>query len=253
MLHVRTLTPADKRNDMTTVTTGPTSERYKQAGGSLGDFGVFPPPLGGREQLAPWWPAARAGTRTRQPFRSLDHEPDADLVRLAASGRRDAWAALVKRFAPLVMRVARSVGLSEADAADVSQATWLRFMRSCQGIREPERIAGWLTTTARRESFRLAGASYRAVPVEDLCSESSSDYSEPGADEHALAAYWEGALERAFSNLPFRDQRLLRLLVDGSGASYRDIALTLDIPVGSIGPLRQRALAALRARLGNVP
>ena len=45
------------------------------------------------------------------------------------------------------------------------------------------------------------------------------------------------------------DQALLRLLTADPRPPYEEIAAALDMPIGSIGPTRQRALARLREQL----
>jgi DNA-directed RNA polymerase specialized sigma24 family protein len=46
--------------------------------------------------------------------------------------------------------------------------------------------------------------------------------------------------------LPTRSRLLLRLLSADSPLSYKEISEALSMPIGSIGPSRQRALAQLR-------
>src|SRR5215210_6631372 len=79
----------------------------------------------------------------------------AGLVRAAAAGNEPAWNRLVETYAGLVWAVARSHQLSEADAADVAQATWLRLVEHLDDLHEPERVGAWLATTARRECLRI--------------------------------------------------------------------------------------------------
>ena len=61
------------------------------------------------------------------------------------------------------------------------------------------------------------------------------------------------ALARALRRLPTRDQELLTLLCAAAPPSYREISRRLAMPIGSIGPTRQRALARLREELLKDP
>jgi RNA polymerase sigma factor (sigma-70 family) len=88
-----------------------------------------------------------------------------DLVRCAGAGDFDAWNELVNRFAGMVWTVARRHRLNAADAADVSQTTWLRLVEQLNRIEHPERVGGWLATTARRESLRVLRLADRQVPT----------------------------------------------------------------------------------------
>jgi DNA-directed RNA polymerase specialized sigma24 family protein len=42
----------------------------------------------------------------------------------------------------------RAHGLDHHAAADVSQVTWLRLCTTLGSLRQPERVGGWLATTA---------------------------------------------------------------------------------------------------------
>ena len=52
---------------------------------------------------------------------------------------------------PLHITVIRGFRLSEADTADVFQATWFRLVEQLGSIRDGDGLGGWLATTARRE------------------------------------------------------------------------------------------------------
>ena len=54
------------------------------------------------------------------------------------------------------------------------------------------------------------------------------------------------AVRRSLDRLRPSDQSLLRMLMAEPRPAYEEIAATLDMPVGSIGPTRARALARLR-------
>src|ERR1700716_3960402 len=86
------------------------------------------------------------------------------LVAAAAGGDEGAWSELVDHFAGLVWSVIRGYRMSAADAADVSQTTWLRLAEHIHKVREPERIGAWLATTAGRECLRMIRQSQGAVP-----------------------------------------------------------------------------------------
>src|SRR5207248_5752017 len=88
----------------------------------------------------------------------------AELVGAAIAGDAAAWNELVERFAGLVWAIARRHRLSAADAADVSQTTWLRLVEHLERIQQPERIGAWLATTARHESLRVLRLAERQIP-----------------------------------------------------------------------------------------
>ena len=53
-------------------------------------------------------------------------------------------------------------------------------------------------------------------------------------------------LSRAITALPERQRLVLIELLKEESRSYLDVSRRLDLPVGSIGPTRQRAIARLR-------
>src|SRR5215218_10059262 len=77
----------------------------------------------------------------------------ASIVRSATDGDALAWSELFRRFTRRIGAVARAHGLGVHEADDVVQDTWLRALEHLGDLRDPESVAGWLNTTARRESL----------------------------------------------------------------------------------------------------
>jgi RNA polymerase sigma factor (sigma-70 family) len=171
----------------------------------------------------------------------------AQLVASAARGSRDAWNCLVEEFGGMVWAVARAHRLSEADAADVSQATWVRLVEHLDAINEPARVGAWLATTARRECLRvLRVAQHQVLSGEEPVDLPSADAS---PEDDLILAERDEVLWHCFARLRTRDQALLRLLVADPRPTYEEISAVLDMPIGSIGPTRERALGRLRKEL----
>ncbi len=170
-----------------------------------------------------------------------------DLVRAALAGSEPAWEELVDRFAPLVWSIARAHRLDRASAKDVSQEVWSRLAQRVGTIREPDRIAGWLATTARNEAIRALNKADRERP-DDRIADALPPSADPAAvdlirrdDAHTVVA--------AFTRLDGRCQLLLRLLLVEPRLSYDEISEALEMPIGSIGPTRARCLDKLRREL----
>jgi RNA polymerase sigma factor (sigma-70 family) len=173
----------------------------------------------------------------------------ADAVRRAAKGDQRAWDALVAAFGRMVWAVATGHRLGPADAGEVSQTTWLRLVEHLDRIEQPERLGGWLATTARRESLRLIKLRSREFPTDD---ESRLDHAgdAPTPETVALDHERDADVRRAFSELPERCRLLLHLVVVVK-PPYAEVAAALDMPIGSIGPTRARCLERLRRLLGG--
>jgi RNA polymerase sigma factor (sigma-70 family) len=161
----------------------------------------------------------------------------------AASGDASAWKALRERYAARVCSVARRHRLASHDVEDVLQTTWLRLFEHADRIREPRALGGWLETTARRESLRIVEASQREWSMDQ---ESMPDAEDAPLPEQVSVAERRAALAAALTALPPRHRELMSMLLTEPAPSYAEIARRLDMPIGSIGPIRARSLARLR-------
>lgn len=170
------------------------------------------------------------------------------LLAAAAQGDQRAWDAIVDRYGGLVWAVARSHRLDRADAGDVAQTVWLRLVENLGRIRDPDRLAGWLATTARHECLRLLRRSGREAPH----SSESPDEATPPEDSpewQVLASERRRVVAAAVAGLTPRCRDLLRILSASPDLSYAEVSAALGMPVGSIGPTRARCLEHLRRRL----
>jgi RNA polymerase sigma factor (sigma-70 family) len=179
----------------------------------------------------------------------LERLDTVELVTLARARDRDAWHELVRRYAPLVWRVAQSFRLDHADAKDVSQNTWFALAERLGGLREPARLAAWLTTVARREALRMRELRRREVRPDwwpegvevvttDRCPEAC-----------ALRTVRDQLLWRAFAALPENCRRLLGLVAHAPELSYGQVAQLLGMKSSAVGSSRNRCLHALRRKL----
>lgn len=177
---------------------------------------------------------------------------DAELLLAIRRGEPGAWDALVDRFVGRVWAVARAHRLSDADAQDVSQVTWLRLVTHIDTIREPERVGAWLATTARHECLRLLRKGGRELPVDDETGFDAYPAAELPPESRLVAQERDLVLWAAVGGLSAKCQRLLRMLMADPEPSYAEVGAALGMAIGSIGPTRQRCLAHLRERLARI-
>jgi RNA polymerase sigma factor (sigma-70 family) len=171
----------------------------------------------------------------------------AELVEAARAGDQAAWDRLVERFLPLVHSIAARHRLTRADADDVNQTVWLRLVEHLDEIRNPNALAGWIATTTRHESLRLLRLRGRTVLVDPLGpSPLDGQVTSEDLTGDLERAERHHALREALLELPEDRRTLLMMLLHDPPLSYGEISERLDIPVGSIGPTRARALAQLR-------
>ena len=180
-----------------------------------------------------------------------DSDPVPGWVKAAAAGDQEAWDLLVDRFGGLVWAICREHRLSDSDAADTVQLTWLRLLENLDRIRDPQRLAGWLATTCRRECLAVLRKSKTTIPTADDLLDVVMGGS-GAADQPVLATEQRAILWQAFARLSDWCQRVLRALIldaEDGPPSYRLVAAQLQTPVGGLGPTRARCLSQLRKLL----
>ncbi|MFF4486130.1 RNA polymerase sigma factor [Streptomyces sp. NPDC001544] len=186
---------------------------------------------------------------------AVDRADVGALVASAVDGDAAAWKALVEGLSPLVWSVVRAHRLSDADGSEVYQTVWFRFAQHLGRIREPEKAGSWLASTARHECLKVIKGLTRLTPTddprvldrvsEDVTPEQSLlDSEEAVAEAERIRRLWQ-----EFEELGERCRQLLRVLMASPPPSYLEVSAALGVAVGSIGPLRQRCLRRLRARL----
>jgi RNA polymerase sigma factor (sigma-70 family) len=190
----------------------------------------------------------RSARRSGHTLQSTDLER---MLRAAVDGDSRAWDQLFDWFAKKLVSVARAHRLSREDADDIAQTTWLRLLEHARDIRDPERLAGWLTTVAERESLRVIRRCSRetASEPETFLRLTSADDLDDELLAAERAAGWpqtREALEAALASLPERPRRLLAELYSDTEPSYAETSAKLGLPIGSIGPTLGRSLSRLR-------
>jgi RNA polymerase sigma factor (sigma-70 family) len=167
----------------------------------------------------------------------------AHLTREAAAGGEDAWRTLVALLDPMLHSIARGYRLSEADVDDVVQITWGRALLHLDRLDDPGAVAGWLAVTARREAMRTLQRGVRELPAAEP---PEPEATEPAPEQQTIERERSAGLRAAIARLSGRQRELLTLLVDRPELSYEEVSRTIGMPVGSIGPTRERAFERLR-------
>ena len=179
---------------------------------------------------------------------------DRELIEGCRQGKTGAWEALLTKYERLVFSIPLNYGLSRADAADIFQLTFTILIQSLDSLDDDSRLGAWLSTVARRHTWRLMERRRRegTGKGEDLA-ESATLVAEP--DGAGSLERWERIqwLEHGLGLLDERCRELLiSLYLDPQGLSYADVAERLNMPLGSIGPTRARCLERMkRALLGE--
>jgi RNA polymerase sigma-70 factor (ECF subfamily) len=174
---------------------------------------------------------------------------DEELILRARAGDASAFGEFVRRHTPAVHRwMARSVGAQEAE--DLTQEVFLKAYRGLRRFRgEPPRA--WLAAIADnavKNRYRSLTRFRRIFsPSEAKGSEPSSGAA--GPEENARAGESRRFVAEALKRISaeFRMPVILRDLEDWT---YEEIALSLDLPVGTVKSRIARGRDQLRAILG---
>jgi RNA polymerase sigma factor (sigma-70 family) len=164
------------------------------------------------------------------------------LVHHAVSGDDVAWRHIVRSYAPLLASVCRRYGLSGMDSDDIAGRVWLHLVVHIARLREPAALPGWLKTTTRRECRDMLKRKHNDFPLDGLERVDSG----VTADARLLAEEQWRLLRQAIDCLTEAERKLLALLFRDPPTPYVEISAELDMPVGAIGPTRQRILKRLR-------
>jgi RNA polymerase sigma factor (sigma-70 family) len=143
---------------------------------------------------------------------------------------------------PGLRRYAAALAGNAADADDLVQDCIERALARQDTLREPESLGRWLKVILHNLYFtalRRRGAP--SVPIEDFAEDLA--LSVPPVDRDRIRD-----LVRAMGGLSTEHRQVL-LLISLEGMSYREIAETLDIPVGTVMSRLARARERLRSAL----
>ncbi len=166
------------------------------------------------------------------------------------SGERDAsgpaFAALVERHGPMVLRVCRRVLRDEHDAQDAFQATFLVLVRSAGAVRRQDSVASWLHGVALRVSARARVELARAAGTtpRHRVGRGPQDRPADGDSTPELATI----LDEELARLPER-YRAAVVLCYLEGQTCEAAACRLGWPVGTVKSRLARGRERLRRSL----
>ena len=178
---------------------------------------------------------------------------DADLVAALRRGEEAAFAELIDRHSPAMVRVAQTYVPSRAVAEEVVQETWIAVMRGIDGFEGRSSLKTWIFRILANVAMRRGERESRSVPFSALAA--AEDTGEPSvdpdrflpADHELFPGHWavmparwptpeEGLLAgetrdviaRAIEELP-KAQRTVIALRDVEGWSSEEVCEALEI------------------------
>jgi RNA polymerase sigma-70 factor (ECF subfamily) len=172
---------------------------------------------------------------------------DADMIRRAQKGERDAVRQLFGEHLATVQRFALRMCRDEDRARDVAQESLLTALKSLDSYRGDASFSTWLFTITRSHCGRARRRADREVVPEDETSSIDRAMSEaPAPDDQAAHSEVSDVVERALASLD-PDDREVVLLRDVEGMSTKDAAQVLGLSVAALKSRLHRARTTLRS------
>jgi RNA polymerase sigma-70 factor (ECF subfamily) len=201
-------------------------------------------------------------------------DPDAEVLARLRAGDERAFAALVDRWSPAMLRIARAYVATAQSAEDAVQDAWLGVVRGLPRFEARSSLRTWVFTILVNQARTRGAREARTVPLADLGRDDETgptvdpDRFQGPSDPHpggwkpgARPVGWEGQpegrllagealrlLEAALTMLPPR-QRTVVTLRDVQGLTPEEACSVLGITAQNQRVLLHRGRAALRRTL----
>ena len=188
----------------------------------------------------------------RRPVETvLPDASDEELIARARAGDEPSFEEFMNRHVAAVHRwMVRAVG--EDDADDMTQDVFLRAYRGLPRFRSQAPPRAWLAAIADnaiKNRYRSRSRFRRIfAPSADPRSLEARESNAAGPEEHATAGESRRSVLGALQKLPL-DFRLPVVLRDLEEWSYEEIAVSLELPIGTVKSRIARGRGQLRAIL----
>lgn len=199
-----------------------------------------------------------------------DRSDDESLVGRAREGDEEAFAALVRRYTPMLMRLARMYVPTDALAEDVVQETWVAVVRGLERFEGRSSFKTWLFRILVNRAKTRGVREHRSIPFASVGSAAPDEdegptvdpsrFTSEGAwtsapadwrDDPELSLESEEALRivrEAIDELPER-QKIVITLRDLEGLSSDEVRNVLDLSETNQRVLLHRARTKVRQAL----
>ncbi len=196
---------------------------------------------------------------------SLPPDEDAPLLDALRAGDERAFAALVDKYGPSLLRLAQLYVSSRAVAEEVVQETWLAVLTGIERFEGRSSLKTWLFRILTNKAKTRGQREGRTLPFSSLASDGDEDqtavaverFARGGAwatpprgvpEERLLAGETRARVEQAISALP-PNQRAVITLRDVEGLSAEEACNVLGLSETNQRVLLHRARAKIRTAL----
>jgi RNA polymerase sigma-70 factor, ECF subfamily len=177
---------------------------------------------------------------------------DLSLLRRVQNHEPTAWRQFVELYGPHIFAWARRFGLSEHDAADVTQETLLSVAGGIQGFKklsDSSSLRGWLWTIARNKTRDVQRRRHAGdQPMPDIPDDKPAD-TDPEESREIFRLLQRGLAQVQAVVEPRTWQAFWLVVVEGQ--STADVAGQLGMNANQVRQCRSRMLRRLRDQLGD--
>lgn len=177
----------------------------------------------------------------------LERADDGIVAGRAADGDQEAFAVLVRRYAPMMRAHARRLLRGSGDVDDVVQEAFVVAWQRLSDLKDPESVKSWLMRIASRKAADRIRLQRPRADLDEHSLAASADQSPPQIVEG------RGELEAlgdALRSLPDA-QHECWVLREVGGLSYEETAERLGIPVTTVRGLLARARKDIVVRMAS--
>ena len=179
---------------------------------------------------------------------AIENAADGTLVDLARAGSDAAFEILVGRYRAPVVRLAYRLTHDADEANDIAQDSFMRAYRRIGDFHPDRPFARWLFVIARNASLDAIRRRRRAVALASTATSVDAPLTVSGPEDVVLRNDEAARVHVALDALPPKYRDVLHLYYLG-GLRYREIALALEIPIGTVKTYISRAKRRLREEL----
>jgi RNA polymerase sigma-70 factor (ECF subfamily) len=181
-------------------------------------------------------------------FRDSSERQGAD--KMVSAGRSADFEQLAVPLLALLYNQAFWLTRNHAEAEDLVQETFSKALRAFDSYQADTNFKGWIFRILRNTflTSRSGIAASRTVFLEDHPDAFDSTDASPTPEDNLIRLNNHAALQRALEQLEPQLREAL-LLCDVEEVKYRDIAVILDIPIGTVMSRISRARRTLRQLL----
>ncbi len=157
-----------------------------------------------------------------------------NLLSLISTGDQDAFREFYEKTKTSVYGFALSLLRNTYDAEDIMQSTYVNIFRTAEAYQKQGKPMAWVLTIVKNLCFEKMRKAKHETELSEI-----GDYNAPYTEQ--MSSDDKLLIEYAL-NLLKPDERKIVVLHTVSGLKHREIANLLDLPLGTVLSLYQRAI-----------